>query len=78
MRLKKWQRLIRGWNNEQFLVGKSEKPTCIHECLLKVYREATVDVSSLVFHNRYDRLKKMKKEGQNFMTNQRVVTIAPN
>jgi len=60
------------------LVGKSEKPTSIHECLLKVYNEATVDVSSLLFHNRCDGLKKMKQEGQNFMTNQGVVTVAPN
>jgi hypothetical protein len=34
-------------NNEQFLIGKHEKPTCIHECLLKVYGDATVDVSTV-------------------------------
>jgi len=45
----KWQRLTCGWNNEHFLVGKSEKPTYIHECLHKVYSEATVHVSSLLF-----------------------------
>jgi hypothetical protein len=57
-----------------FLVAECENPTCIHEHMLKVYHEVTVDASTVWQWPR--RIKESQTEGAEVHKNYRVVALA--
>jgi len=54
-------------------MAKSERLTCIHKHLFRVYREAAVNVLP---DNGYDKSQMEQQEEQHFVTNHGAVTLA--